>query len=62
MDNKLKGPIKGSFEKLSKRLKELGQRTPPKDLMDILNQTEEPQAEKNKKVASPNTVKNDLDI
>lgn len=62
LDNKLKGPKKGSFEKLAKRLKELGQRPPPKDLMDILNQTEELRPAKDKKIASPKSSKNDLDL
>lgn len=62
INNKLKGPKKGSFEKLSNRLKELGQQPPPEKLMEILNQTEIPRAEKEKKTASSLTRKNELDI
>lgn len=62
MNNKLNGIKKGAFEKLSKRLKELGQRKPPKELMDILNQTENPKVPKDKKIAIPKAKINDLDV
>ena len=62
MNIKLKGPTKGALKKLSNRLKELGQRPPPNDLMAILNQTEELRPETEKKVAVSSDRPNELDI
>jgi hypothetical protein len=61
MSNKLKGPQKGAFKKLTDRLKELAQRPPPAGLMEILNQTEEPKSNADKKVALPSSRSNELD-
>lgn len=54
MKEKKHGPKKGAAKKWSERLKQIGQRTPPEDLLKILNETE-----KQKKSASP---AKDLDI
>jgi hypothetical protein len=51
MEKKKNGPQKGAAKKWSQRLKELGEQSPPKDLLEILNQTE-----KSKKIsAAPNS-------
>ncbi len=62
LNNKSKGLQKGAFQKLAKRLKELGQRPPPNGLMEILNQTEKPNSVKDKKIATSKELKNDLDM
>jgi hypothetical protein len=54
MKEKKHGPKKGAAKKWSERLKQIGQQTPPEDLLKILNETE-----KQKKSALP---AKDLDI
>jgi hypothetical protein len=56
MEKKINIPQKGAARKWSQRLKELGQQRPPKELMEILNQTEKPT-----KVASPKHSIKDVD-
>jgi len=56
MDNKKNIPQKGAAKKWSQRLKEVGQQSPPKDLMEKLNEKDE-----KKKVAISRTSK-DLDV
>lgn len=56
MEKKINVPKKGAGRKWAKRLKELGEQRPPKDLMDILNQPEEI-----KKVARPRTPATDAE-
>jgi hypothetical protein len=42
MEKRKNSPQKGAAKKWSERLKELGEQPPPKDLMEILNQTKKP--------------------
>lgn len=42
MEKKKHGPKKGAVRKWSEKLKQLGEQPPPKDLMEILNQSEKP--------------------
>ena len=37
MKNKKKGPKKGAAKKWSERLREVGNQSPPKDLIDVIN-------------------------
>jgi hypothetical protein len=62
VNDRRNGPKKGGFKNLSKRLKELGQRPPPKDLMEILNQTEKSKPKEHKKIASPAIRRSQLDV
>lgn len=57
MEKKVNIPKKWAAKKWAKRLKELSQQKPPKDLMEVLNQTEE-----EKKSAEPDKPKKDLSI
>ena len=57
MKKKVNTPKKGAAKKWSEQLKQLREQPPPKDLMDILNQTEKP-----KKIAKPKSPINDLDV
>ena len=50
-------PQKGVAKKWSERLKKISEQVPPKDLMEILNQTKQP-----KKVAIPIKPTKDLEI
>lgn len=61
MNKKVNIPKPGAGRRLAARLKELGKQPPPKDLMDILNQTEKPKSEKPKKVAKPRGPQQDMD-
>ncbi len=54
-------PQKGAWRKLAERLKEIGSRKPPKDLMDILNQTDVQKSE-DKKIAVSINPQNELDM
>jgi hypothetical protein len=56
MDKKVNIPKKGAAKKWSERLKQIGEQPPSKDLMDILNQTED-----QKKTAPPSSPSKDLD-
>lgn len=58
---KVNFPKKGAWKKLAERLKEIGNRTPPKDLMDILNQTDVQKSE-DKKIAVSAKPQSELDI
>lgn len=42
MKEKKHGPKKGAAKKWSERLKQIGQQTPPEDLLKILNETVSP--------------------
>jgi hypothetical protein len=57
MEKKKSGPKKGAAKKWSERLKQIGEQTPPKEIMEILNQTE-----KSKKTAKTRTQESDLDV
>jgi hypothetical protein len=57
MEKKKNGPQKGAGRKWAARLKELGQRPPPKDLVDKINEKDE-----QKKSANPAQTPQDLDI
>ena len=57
MNHKKNGPNKGAGRRLAARLKELGQRPPPQDLVDKLNHKDE-----KKKVALPADPIKELDI
>lgn len=57
MEKKKNGPKKGAAKKWSERLKQIGEQPPPKELMEILNQTEKP-----KKTAKSRTPQSDLDV
>ncbi len=57
MEKRKNGPQKGAAKKWSERLKELGEQSPPKDLMKILNQKEKP-----KKIAAAPTPDKELDV
>jgi hypothetical protein len=53
---KINIPEKGAGRKWAVRLKELGKQSPPKDLMEKINKDEK------KKVATPMSPEQDLDI
>ena len=53
---KINIPEKGAGRKWAARLKELGKQSPPKDLMEKINNDEK------KKVATPVSPKQDLDL
>lgn len=57
MNTKKQGPKNGAAKKWSERLKQIGEQTPPEDLMKILNQTEKPS-----KSASSNKPATDLGV
>lgn len=57
MNKKINIPKKGASRKWAQRLKELGQRRPPKDLVDKINRDAE-----NKKSAMPVEPQRDLDV
>lgn len=56
MNQKKNIPQKGAATKLAQRLKELGQKLPPEDLVKKINKNE------NKKVASPAPKNKDLEM
>ncbi len=56
MGEKKNVPKKGAGRKWAQKLKELGNQTPPQDLVNKINKDE------NKKVAVPNSNPKDLDI
>lgn len=58
MEKKKQGPKKGAAKKWSERLKQIGEQSPPEDLMKILNETEKPK--KSAKQINPSTT--DMDI
>lgn len=47
MSQEQKGPKKGAARKWSQRLKELGQRPPPKDLLEKIKKKDQERAAKN---------------
>ncbi|MBN8538043.1 MAG: hypothetical protein J0M15_13395 [Deltaproteobacteria bacterium] len=57
MNKTKQGPKKGAAKKWSERLKKIGEKTPPEDLMKILNETEKPA-----KSATPQKPPSDLEI
>lgn len=55
-------PKKGAGKRLAERLNKISNRKLPVEILDILNQVENPKSENTKKIAIPEKSQNDLDI